>query len=239
MTPAPIPRRTNQATFDQLFAEGAEAVLAGSHGIEIPPEQGGRRWGVSALLRPDATAAATVEALARDAATVAGDGHWLTGATHSSHLTIRALEWPRPDPVPADDPPVRRYTAALHHALTDIGPLTFDITGLTLTRLSVMACALPTDDASDRLSAAYAKALGPDAHLETTLGLHRSIWYLNLLHFAAPIQHPQPLVDWVAARRSVTPIPLPIARVEVAEWRFTGSGMAPVCLAAVPMPAAS
>ncbi|NUR31469.1 MAG: hypothetical protein HOV83_37465, partial [Catenulispora sp.] len=60
MTPPPIPRRTNQATFDQLFAEGAEAVLTGTHGIEVPPEHGGRRWGVSALLRPDATAAAAL-----------------------------------------------------------------------------------------------------------------------------------------------------------------------------------
>src|SRR4051794_15783330 len=99
-----MPHRTNHATFDQLFAEGAEAVLSGAHGIEVTPPDGGRRWGVSVLLRPEAEAALALAALAGEAAAMAGDGHWLTGAAHSSHLTVRALEWPRPGEVPVGDP---------------------------------------------------------------------------------------------------------------------------------------
>ncbi len=72
----PLPRRTNRATFDQLFAEGAEALADGSYGIQVVPGEGGRRWGVSALLRPDSRAAASLETLACEAAAIAGDGHW-------------------------------------------------------------------------------------------------------------------------------------------------------------------
>ena len=232
-----MPRRADQAIFDQLFAE---AVLSGEHGIEVAPADGGRRWGVSALLRPDAEAAVALEALARDAAAVAGDGHWLTGAAHSSHLTVRALEWPRPEEVPADDPSAARYASALRTAMAGGGPLAFDVVGLTLTRLSVMACATPVAEAPDRLSAALTEALGEDAWLERGIEFHRSIWYLNLVHFAAPIRPPRAraLVDWVAEGRALGPIRVRVAEVEVAAWRFTGTGMTPQRLVAYPVASA-
>jgi hypothetical protein len=225
----PLPRRTNRATFDQLFAEGAEALADGSHGIQAVPAEGDRRWGVSALLRPDPRAAAALEALTCEAAAVAGDGHWLTGAMDNSHLTMRALEYPRDD-IGDDDPCVARYADALHAAVVGVRPLTFEVIGLTLTRLSVMACAMPVDEAADRLSAAYAQALGPDAWLEKEF--HREIWYLNLVHFAASIRDPCSLIGWVAERRRVSPIRLRVTEVEIATWRFTGTGMTPRRLAA-------
>lgn len=225
----PLPRRTNRATFDQLFAEGAAALTAGSHGIQLVPTEGHRRWGVSAVLRPDSGAAALLETLACEAAAVAGDGHWLTGAADSSHLTMRALEHPRDD-IRDDDPYVARYTEALHTAAAGVRPLTFDVIGLTLTPLSVMACAMPTDEAADQLSAAYTAALGPDAWLEN--GFRRDIWYLNVLHFAAPVPDPRALIGWVAERRESVPIRLCVTEVEIATWRFTGTGMAPQRLAA-------
>jgi hypothetical protein len=168
-------------------------------------------------------------ALTGEAAAVAGDGHWLTGAADSSHLTMRALERPR-GAIPADDPCIARYAKALQTAVGGVRPLAFEVVGLTLTRLSVMACAVPADDAADRLSAAYAAALGPDAWFEN--GFRRDIWYLNILHFAAPVPDPGALIGWVAERRESVPIPVRVTEVEIAEWRFTGTGMAPRRLAA-------
>ncbi|MEY9933238.1 hypothetical protein ABH926_007891 [Catenulispora sp. GP43] len=224
-----LPRRTLRATFDQLFADGEAALTAGSHGIQVAPPGDGRRWGVSALLRPDPEAAASLEALAREAAAVAGDGHWLTGAAGNSHLTMRALEWPRAD-IRDDDPCVARYADALRTAAAGVRPLTFAVTGLTLTPLSVMACAVPADGAADRLSAAYAAALGPDAWFEKEF--RRDFWYLNILHFAAPVADPRALIDWVAERRAAASMRLRVTEVEIATWRFTGSGMTPQRLAA-------
>lgn len=225
----PLPRRTNRAAFDDLFTEGAAALADGSHGIQVVPTEGDRRWGVSALLRPDPRAAASLETLACEAAAVAGDGHWLTGAARNSHLTMRALEHPRDD-IRDGDPSVTRYAGALQRAAAGVRPLTFDVTGLTLTPLSVMACVLPADDAADRLSAAFTEALGPDAWLEN--GFQRDIWYLNILHFAAPVADPRALIGWVTERRESAPIPLRVTEVEIATWRFTGAGMTPLRLAA-------
>lgn len=224
----PLPRRTERATFDQLFADGAAALAAGSHGVQVAPPGDGRRWGVSVVLRPDPEAAASLEALAHEAAAVAGDGHWLTGAAENSHLTVRALEWPRAD-IGDDDPCVARYATALRTAVAGVRPLTFAVTGLTLTPLSVMACAVPADDTADRLSAAYAAALGPDAWLEKEF--RRDLWYLNVLHFAAPVTRARALIDWVAERRASAPMALRVTEVEIAAWRFTGSGMTPRRLA--------
>jgi hypothetical protein len=225
----PLPRRTNRAIFDQLFTEGAAALAAGSHGLQEVPAEGGTRWGVSVLLRPDPGAAAALETLARDSAAVAGDGHWLTGSMANSHLTMRALEYPRDD-IRDDDPCIARYADALRTAVAGVGPLSFEVIGLTLTPLSVMACVLPVGEVPDRLSAAYADALGPDAWLEREF--RREIWYLNILHFAAPVPDPRALIDWVAERREVTPIPVRVTEIEIATWQFTGSGMAPRRLAA-------
>lgn len=228
----PLPARANCAVFDRLFTEGAAALAAGSHGLQKVPAEGGRRWGVSVLLRPDPGAAASLEALAREAAAVAGDGHWLTGSAAHSHLTMRALEYPRVD-IREDDACVARYADALRAAVGGVGPLgplAFEVVGLTLTPLSVMACVLPVGDGPDRLSAAYAAALGPDAWLEREY--QRDIWYLNILHFAASVPDARLLIDWVGERREVTPIPVRVTEIEIATWRFTGSGMAPRRLAA-------
>ena len=140
----PLLRRTERATFDQLFADGAAALIDGSHGTQVAPPGDGRRWGVSVVLRPDPEAAASLEALAHEAAAVAGDGHWLTGAAANSHLTC--ARWSgRVNEIRDDDPCVARYATALRTAVAGVRPLTFAVTGLTLTPLSVMACAVPAD----------------------------------------------------------------------------------------------
>jgi hypothetical protein len=114
-----------------------------------------------------------------------------------------------------------------------------DSSHLTMRTLERPHGAMPADDpclarssegVADRLSAAYAAALGPDAWFEN--GFRRDIWYLNILHFAAPVLDPRALIGWVAERRESVPIPVRVTEVEIAEWRFTGTGMAPRRLAA-------
>lgn len=101
--------------------------------------------------------------------------------------------------IPPDDPTVARYRSALDRA-TRAGtwPVRFQVTGLTLTPGSVMACAEPLDATADHFSARLATELGPDARHETE---PRDIWYLNLLHFTTDIARPDELIDWVASRR--------------------------------------
>jgi hypothetical protein len=218
------PRSASWEAFDRLFAEGRSAVYAGRHRLQASPVEGGSRWGLSALLRPDAASAEVLAEVADEAADVAGGDQWVTGAAACSHLTLRSLE-PFRGSIADDDPLVQRYAAALATAVDGIGPLIFAVSGLTLTPHSVMACAIPSDDAADRLANAYGIALGPDGWHEGEFT--RDFWYLNLVHFAAAIRDPDQFVGWVSERRDHEIATIVVDEVQLAQWRFTGTGMLP------------
>jgi len=221
----PAPRTTDQAAFDQLFTEGRKALLDGTHRCQERPVDGSPRWGMSALMRPDPSAADVLDQIAHLAAAAAGGAHWTSGATVSSHLTLRSLE-PFRSHVPVNDPLVERYAVALRSAAMGIGPIRFAVTGLTLTPHSVMACAVPADSAADDLAAAYADALGSDGWHEGEF--KRDFWYLNLIHFAEPIARPAELVGFVADRRTTELADLLVTQVQITQWRHAESGMLPI-----------
>jgi hypothetical protein len=185
---------------------------------------------MSALMRPDPAAAGVLDQITHLAAVAAGGSHWRTGAAVSSHLTLRSLE-PFRSNVPANDPLVQRYAAALRLAAAGTGPIRFTVTGLTLTPHSVMACAVPVDSAADDLAAAYADALGSDGWHEGEF--QRDFWYLNLLHFAEPIPRPAELIGFVAGRRTADLADLLVAEIQITQWRYAATGMLPIAHASV------
>jgi hypothetical protein len=221
------------ARFDQLFAAGREALLAGTHQIESAPAENGPRWGIGAALRPDPRAAHVIEAIAEAAAAVAGGG-WLAGAARSSHLTFRAgLERYRAH-VPGNDPLVARYAAALHQAARGSGTIRFAVTGLTLTPVSVMACAVPADAAADNLAEAFRATLAAGGL--PAAGATPAIWYLNLVYYTGPVRDAGTLIDWVAARRHAMVTDILVTDIQIMRWRHTSTGMVPVILASAKPP---
>ena len=187
--------------FDDLFATAAPLIARGDHQRDEPPREGGR-WPVSVVLRPptDSDLAQRLDAVTAEAAELAGPGHWQTGQLGSAHLTVRALEGYRAT-IPPDDPAIERYLSALRRATA--GPTCFRVTGLTLTPGSVMAAAIPLDEAADAFMDRLTTELGPDDWFERPHG-RRDIWYLNLLHFTSGIANPLKLIDGVAERRTTT-----------------------------------
>jgi hypothetical protein len=220
------------AQFERLFAEGREALLAGTHRAESPPEDGRARWGIGAALRPDPAAAAVIEDCARQAATVIGGTPWLAGARRSSHLTLRAGLEPHRSCVPAGDQQVARYVTALRRATHGVAPIRFDVTGLTLTPVSVMACAAPADSAANELATAFGAALSA-LNGQAAPGRTPDFWYLNLAYFTGPVRPPGRLIDWVAARRSVWLTSITVTEVQLMRWRHTRTGMIPVPLCSI------
>ena len=236
MPSRPVPGTTGPGKFDRLFAEARLALLTGTHQVQSAPADNGPRWGISAVLRPDPLAARAIEQIAMTAASVVGANHWMAGAAASSHLTLRGgLERYRTS-VPAGDPLVARYAAALQTAAGGTGPIRFAVTGLTLTPTSVMACAIPADAAADDLAAAFYAALSADG-LQAA-GYTPDIWYFNLVYFTGPVRDAADLIDWVAARRAAALADVLVTDLQIARWRYTGTGMRPVVLAsATPPPA--
>jgi hypothetical protein len=217
-------RAVGRRMLDRLFVAGQAAVLASKHGIQTPPVEGGPRWGLSVLLRPDSASSEGLACTAHEAARVAGGRQWITGAKDSVHLTLRTLE-PWRERMAPDDVLLNRYAHALAVAAAQVGPLRFDVVGLTLTPGSVMAHAVPVDDQADRLADAYTNMLGEDGWYENDRGILRDFWYLNLLHFADAIQHPDQLITWITERRDHDIATVVVDEVQLVQWRFSGSGM--------------
>ena len=171
-------------TFERLFGLGRDALLSGTHQCETHPVDGGSRYGLSVVLRPDPSAAARLATVGAEAAEFTGAGHWPSGDADLVHFTVRSLERHR-ESVPPDDPAAERYRTALEKAAGR--PIRLRLAGLTLTPVSVMACAWPCDDAADQFAAALAAALGEDGAYENG---ERDVWYANVLHFAGPVADP-------------------------------------------------
>ncbi|MBF9131347.1 hypothetical protein I0C86_20615 [Plantactinospora sp. S1510] len=93
---------------------------------------------------------------------VAGSGHWPTGAPQAVHFTVRAIEAYRPD-LSVDHPLVVRCAAALHRAAQMSRPVRLQLRGLTLTPSGIMACGYPVDTAADDFAARLGVELGADA----------------------------------------------------------------------------
>ena len=68
----PALRKAQPPGFDALFAEGRQALRAGTHQVERTPADGGSRWAMGAVLRPDSQAARTIEQVARAALAASG-----------------------------------------------------------------------------------------------------------------------------------------------------------------------
>ncbi len=213
-------------TFDRLFRDGSRAVLSGGHEVDVPPGPTGDRWGPSVCLRPDSLSAAALDALTEEALQYAGQGHWPTGASRSSHFTVRVLDRFREDLTP-ETAAAGPHLTAMRQAAASAGPIRLRLTGLTLTPASVMAAAEPLGPGAAGFANALADELGENGWFEA--GFDRSIWYANLVHFTGPIAHPQSLVDWVADRRS-RDLGIVEARPELLGWTFEQGQMVPVLL---------
>lgn len=220
--------------FGRLFAEGRAALLAGAHQVQFAPADGDPRWGVSAILRPDPDATAEIERVALEAASVVGPDHWLPGCAATAHLTVRARLEPHRAAIPDDDPLAARYATALRKAASDPRPMSFTLTGLTLTPVSVMACAAPAGSAADELADAFADQLA--AAGLPGIGRPGDIWYVNLVYFTGPVRDAAALVDWVAARRDVAITDLRVTEIQLTRWRYAGDGMAAVPMVSIKVP---
>lgn len=184
--------------FDRLFVEAVPALLAGEHRRDEPPVDGGR-WPVSVVAVPDEQARDKMAGLMDEALVHAGPGHFETGRSDASHVTVRALE-PYREAASATDEITGEWIAALDQVARTTAPVALRLTGVTLTTSSVLVQAEPVDDAPWELMRRLREALGPLAWFEDQWQ-ERDIWYSSILHFAAPVVDPAGLVGWAERSR--------------------------------------
>jgi hypothetical protein len=219
-------------TPDSIHQRGRAAVLAGGAVLDVPPTAGSTRWGLSLDIRLDPAAEDYLDALAAEAAVLAGPGQWPTGSRGSSHLTVTYLErvWREVD---ADDAEVRRFAALVAPLAARTPPLRWQLTGLALADRGILALAEPADVAPDGFRAAVLSELAELGRAEAYY--RQSVWWATVLHFAAPLGDPAGLVDWVDRRTSLVPFPVSADRVEVVRYIHDGRRTVPVPLAVAPL----
>lgn len=215
---------------ETIHQRGRAALLDGHEGHDVPPMPGGRRWGLSLVARPDPVAAERLGAAATEVAEIAGPGQWLTGNRDSAHLTVTYLEATHREVPGTDDPGVRRYSDVVARVAAETAPLRWDVVGLALSGLGVLALARPADDGPDAFRAAVLGELGDLGRAEAHY--RRSVWWATLLHFAAPVADRAGLAGWVDARVRAPLGPVVADAVDVVRYEFDGRKVVPVTLAA-------
>lgn len=208
------------------MAAGRAAVASGSHRVDAPPSEGGR-WGPSIVLLPSGELAAALDRYTTDILAITDGGHWPSGGRGRAHATVRALE-PYTEVVPEER--TCRYVAAIERALSDVGPIHLDFSGLVLSAGGVMACASSPDGSADGFRDAIARELGADGWLEDTVfeNGRDPIWYCSLVHFAHPVLAPERLIASVDAHRDTAIGHQTFDSVALCQWTFDGVAMAPV-----------
>jgi hypothetical protein len=217
---------------ETIHERGRRALLDGRERLDVPPEPGGTRWGLSVVVRPDDEAARQLAGLAAEAAGFAGPGQWLTGGLGTSHLTVTYLE-PVHRQVGEDDPDVRRYAELVGRLTSAAPPLRWRLTGVALADRGVLALAEPLDAGPDDLRAAVISELGDLGRTEAYY--RRSVWWSSLVHFAAPVADRAGLAAWADARATRTFGVLTARAVEVVRYAFDGERTVPVPMAHFPL----
>lgn len=212
---------------ETIHQRGRAALLGGRELHDVPPAPGGSRWGLSLVVRPDPAAADRLGALATEAAGLAGPGQWVTGARDSSHLTVTYLERTH-RAVGRGDPRVRRFVDVVRRVAAGTPTLRWHLVGLAVADRGILALAEPADPAPDAFRGAVLRELGELGAAEACY--RRSVWWVTLLHFAAPVADPVGLAAWVERRRR--PLgPVQAAAGEVVRYEYDGARTVPVPLA--------
>lgn len=213
-------------SFDELAATGRAALLRGDHHVEASPDRNGPRWGMSVVLRLPDSVKGQLAQLTQASSAIAGDHHWATGMPDRVHITVRALE-PRQS-VHRSHSKVLRVSQALTEAAASSAPPLFRPVRLLVSPVSVMLGLSSVGSNADDFAAALENALGDDASHEA--GNERQFWYLNLVHFAGPVDHPRSLLQWTET--AVVPLDdlFKCPSAALVYWEFDGGGMAPAAL---------
>ena len=201
-----------------LVSQGRSALLAGPVAIETAPADGQRRWGLSTVLRPDPVAARRLAELAHSANAAAGGGHWAHGPA-SLHITLRTLR--ERGPVIGTDPQIAAFREAITEAAAGTGTIRAAIRTVSPHPNGVAVHVHPETGALDRLAKRYAAALERFG-LAGYEPFERENWYVNVLHFAAPVDVTT-LVAWCDAHRDDEFGTAAFGTVELNSWRYTGS----------------
>lgn len=178
------------------------------------------RWGAAAAFRPEGE---IVDRMTELAATVDAPGHWVHGGP-TLHVTLRTLE-PYRTHIPEDDPLRRAYGAALAEAVDGLPPAEVRLAGVSPHRGGVLVGAHPRDDTLATVRKRFACALESRGVRDLEQGRVRDLWYVSLVHFAAPLANARDLVGWCDTHAETDFGTAELRTAEIVQFLHTGRGI--------------
>ncbi len=204
---------------DEILEKGRAALLAGDLELEEPPHAKRKRWGISMVMRPDGPMLSRLSGLAQQINIAAGRGHWAHGPS-LLHASLKALEVYRGGPLP-NDPAVAAYSAALDVAAQGIPPIRATVSMVSPHSRGVAAFVHPQGGALARLYSQLGAALSTVDIFEQWV---RDEWYINVLHFAAPVDVPG-LIAYCDEHRDDVHGETVFSAAELVSYCFDGTAM--------------
>jgi hypothetical protein len=206
--------------FAEFRDSGRAALLSGQATHDVPMVEGARRWGAAAVLRPEGEAVVRMTALA---ATVPAPGHWVHGGP-ALHVTFRSLE-PYRERIPEDDPLRRAYGDALAEAAGGLPPARVYLAGVSPHQGGVLVGVHPLDETLDMVRKRFAHALESRGVKDLERGRVRDLWYVSLVHFAAPLRNPGEIVEWCDTHADADFGMAELPTAEIVQFALTGTGI--------------
>ncbi|MGH8793678.1 MAG: hypothetical protein ACRDXX_13675 [Stackebrandtia sp.] len=211
------------SSVESFFDRGQAELRAGEIHVDGPPGAGGPRFGISAVLRPEGEIVDRLTELGRQAAAIAGGGHWVHDG-RMLHTTLRCLEAHSARDLDGDAR-LARYAAALDEAAAATPAIELELRGLAAHKGGVMAMGHDSSEAFPRLRKIYVDALDARGVEHYERSFTRDLWYLSLLHFGAPVPDPAALADWAASRRDQRIGSVVYRSVQICGWRLVDGSM--------------
>ena len=205
-------------------------LLHGGQRPTVASDEGTRRSGISAIVRPEAEVATRLAGVARELVVLAGQRHLAFDAS-DIHTTLHALEG---DPVADDETEARGSAAAFADVLRALAPqhdyFHIRYEGLTAGPTGVFAQGWPSGDGFQDMRRALHRRLTEElstrGYLTSVTGPGlRQTAHATLVSFAGPIENPASLARLVDENRSTCYGTSSFQSVELVRYEATGRGI--------------
>jgi hypothetical protein len=186
--------------YDQMWTDAAPELAAGHIDSDVVPQDGSRRWGVSAVVLPTTPVRDRLEDAAEQLGRRAGTNHIFYDRSNL-HSTLRSIEFYRSDLTTAD-PRVATYICLLRDLASRFASIPILYKGLTATKTGVMAQGWDIGGVVQDFRLEFHDLLracdlltGPEAQAV------RQTAHASLMVFTGELLHANALADFIALNR--------------------------------------
>lgn len=206
-----------QKEYDQLWDTSKAALAQGLIEPDSIPCEGGRRWGVSVIVRPTEPVLNRLGAVISEISRLTGPENVIYSVSNL-HTTLRTIELYRKN-VPVGDKLIQCYVDIMQDIAYRFRTICISYCGLTANKTSIMAQGWPRDNTFQAIRDEFHKQLdrsglliGPESDSV------RQTAHASLVVFNTPILSPDSCVEYIEANRKIDYGSAEITEIEIIRY---------------------